>query len=274
VPASATYRDNPDLRQTAEVWVNNEGSGIALYVASPTLGAVSITYGGGYGVIQPGTVVLNVGTDLTPPMGTDGTVTILDPQAKTTYDFWQLVGTGATRTATTSVSHPLDGPGIGDPNGAGPGKPTPAGIRAAWTSAAAGLLRGWHFEPGAVINHALACSLRNEQLKSGWVYPIAVSEDADGATSYAGSIPMGTRLAIPRDVALDSLGITSDIGRKVALAAQTYGIYVVDRHGANSALTLYATPTEVTETQLQPLKIWWESTDLVRIRNALRIVDW
>ena len=78
------------------------------------------------------------------------------------------------------------------------------------------------------------------------------------------------------EVDLGSLGLTSEIGARVAQAAQTYGIYVVDRHGGNASIVLYATPTEVSEDDIAPLRAWWEpdGQDLINIRDALRIVNW
>lgn len=85
---------------------------------------------------------------------------------------------------------------------------------------------------------------------------------------------MGTRLAIPRSVDLNSLGLTSDIGRKLAKAAREYGFYVVDRHYGNSSLTVYASSNEVTSTQLAALRNWpgKAEQDLNKIKNQLRIV--
>ena len=274
IPADAQYTDNADLRSTPEVWVNNGAYGIALYVTDPALDAVTIDYPAGYGTVPAGRVTLHTGLGLAPPAGTDGTITVIDPAAGMVYDFWQLTGTGAMRTATNGVPTSLHGSGAGDPTGGAGGRPLPAGIRAAWTSAAGGLLRGADMRPGAVIDHALACSLLNAQLRSGPVFPIAVAEDGYGASTYAGSIPMGTHLAIPHSVDLATLNLTSEIGRRVAVAAQTYGIWVVDRHNGTSALTLYSTPTEVTDADVAPLRTWWtpDGQDLLKVRNALRVV--
>jgi hypothetical protein len=40
-------------------------------------------------------------------------------------------------------------------------------------------------------------------------------------------------------------------------------------------LTLYATPTEVSDAQLVPLRETWKGhLDLIKIKNKLRVVSW
>lgn len=276
IPESASYGPRKifvDGTNNDEVWINNDTYGIALYITDPSKEAVTISYQGGYNVVKDGQVTLRVGADMRPPFGSDGTVTIIDPPTNKIWDLYQLRGDGTIRTATRGVSHPLNGSGIGDPNAGGNGIPGPAGIRAAWASASGGLLRGWHFDEGEVINTALAISLRTTDLKHPWVYPVAVSEDSGGASTYVGTIPMGTRLAVRPDQAIEDK-MTSDIGRRVLQAAKEYGFFVVDRHTGSAVIILYSTPTEVTAADLKPLRAWWENPDLTIIKNNLRVVDW
>ncbi len=287
IPTTATYRDEPLLRVTNTTWANSGSYGIKLYTTDSTKYNVTITYPAGYNCHPGGTVSLRAAanpdcSDITPPAGSDGTISFLDAQNNKTFDFWQVQGTGCTRTASAGVAHTLDGTGYGLPNGCNSGtKPSPAGIRAAWVSAAAGLVRGWHFGSGAVIDHAIAVSFRNDQLKpptcgsTNAIFPVAVWQDSGACYDYTGTMAMGTRLAIPRTVDLTTLNLQSDIGRKLAKAAQDYGFYVVDRHYGDSALTVYASENEVTSTQLAALRNYpgKAEQDLNRIKNALRVVN-
>jgi hypothetical protein len=53
---------------------------------------------------------------------------------------------------------------------------------------------------------------------------------------YSGSLPMGTRLAIPADTDLDSLSLKTSSGRTIAAAARRYGFIIVDRGGEGFTL--------------------------------------
>jgi hypothetical protein len=134
-------------------------------------------------------------------------------------------------------------------------------VRAYGGSAIGGLIRQWEVTSGT-IHHALALAITGSQLKAGWVWP-ATTQDADGATSYSGLVPMGSFAAIPPTVDLGAQGLTPG-GLMVARALQGYGAYVVDRSGAFS---LYAEPSAATD----PL-IGQAGQDLGKIRALLRLV--
>lgn len=113
------------------------------------------------------------------------------------------------------------------------------GIRAAGSSCLAGEIRSGHIAAG-VIPHALGMLIGYGMAKKGWIAP-AIGEDSY-ASSYAGTIPIGTRLAIPGTVNINSLGLSAD-GLVLARCLQDYGVYVVDTSapgGATSAATLVA----------------------------------
>jgi hypothetical protein len=84
---------------------------------------------------------------------------------------------------------------------------------------------------------------------ASWVWP-ATSRDGAPASSYHGHIPMGQLVAIPASVGTDAagnfseaafkqaLGIQSQAGLEIALAARNYGVYLVDSsEGYNMAQT-------------------------------------
>lgn len=267
IPSNATYRDDANIRYASPnrepyVWINVDPFGVSLLETSSNLEPVTITYEGSYGVIEPGTVELRIGPNTA---HLEGSVVVFDHESSIIWNFRRLVGTGNTRTAAGAVSHPMNGFGVGDPNY--DPSPYPAGTFGSGTSQAGGLVRGWHFDRGAEINHAFAATLRNEQLAAGWVPP-AISEHSDAANSYVGTIPLGTRLAIPQNVDLSTLGFTTEYGLRMAQAAQKHGVLIVGRHEGDASLTLYASPSELNTEQLGPLRAQW-----LIILNELRVVE-
>lgn len=107
------------------------------------------------------------------------------------------------------------------------GEGTGAGTRAAKTPSLAGLITA----PDD-MEHALALALPGSCLKMGFVPP-ATQEDADAETSYTGTIPMGTRVALLPDAPVPD----TEQARDLARALTRRGAYVVDR---SSNATIYA----------------------------------
>jgi len=102
--------------------------------------------------------------------------------------------------------------------------------RASLLPALGGLLRAGELDNG--IDHALAVNLPTGMLSKTqhFVWP-ARAADGTADITYQGNNPalaMGTLLAIPRTVDLDSLTWRTPQGRVLAEAAQRYGWYVVD----------------------------------------------
>ncbi len=159
----------------------------------------------------------------------------------------------ASRTATGwktpyTVRTDLRGPGVGQ-----------GGVRAYGGSAIGGLIRLHELQAGA-IRHALAFAMPRSAMKRGPVWP-AIFEDGDAASTYTGTLAMGTLVAIPAGVDLEALGL-SPAGLVVARALQRYGAYLTD---ASSNFTLYAEPSA--EDLLGPAR-----ADLAAIRAQLRVV--
>ena len=149
--------------------------------------------------------------------GEDKHVTVVQPDRRLAYDAFKMDKQSDTHWQA-QVAFPVDltGPGTG------------VGTRAAGVPAIAGLVRADELERNS-IRHALAMAVPGEMLKEGPVWP-ATRQDSDAATSYSGSIPMGTLFAIPPSVDVGALGLSPE-GTALARALQDYGAYVVDRAG-------------------------------------------
>jgi hypothetical protein len=151
-----------------------------------------------------------------PTGGSDGHVTIIAQDGVTAYDAYKLrKNSNSSYTAALVVVTDLRTSGL------------VSGVRAAGVPAIAGLIRAHELE-SANIPHALAVAIPGKMLKKGHIWP-ANRQDTN-ASSYTGAVPMGTLLAIPGSVNIDSLGLGRE-GKALAKALQNYGAYVVDRSG-------------------------------------------
>ncbi|MEZ4502015.1 MAG: hypothetical protein R3C39_05285 [Dehalococcoidia bacterium] len=162
----------------------------------------------------------------------DSHLHIVQPDHRTLYEMYATKPDGGDFVARRAETIDLLGSGIASSRGA------TIGTRAYGGSAIGGLLRRWEIEAGE-IRHALAFALDTSLLKQGPVWPATV-EDRTADSSYSGTIPMGTLLALPANVDINSLGLSGN-GRMLARALQDYGGYVVD--AARGGVTLYAEPS-------------------------------
>lgn len=103
------------------------------------------------------------------------------------------------------------------------------GRRASMLPAMGGLIRKGEIANG-VIPHALAVTVPPKVLKEQAVWPAFAFDTNDHYLNCKDCLPMGSLLAIPHDVKLESLGL-SPAGLILARAAQDYGVYVVDTGG-------------------------------------------
>jgi hypothetical protein len=89
---------------------------------------------------------------------------------------------------------------------------------------------------GTGIRHALQGAVppfgmnRNAPGGRTWVWP-ASSSDPPSTYDVVGNVYMGSLLAIPPGVNINTLGITDSQALEVARALQDYGLYIVDRAG-------------------------------------------
>ncbi|NGM33670.1 hypothetical protein G4G93_06920 [Methylobacterium sp. DB0501] len=90
------------------------------------------------------------------------------------------------------------------------------------------------------IDHAVAMAVSTTQAGSAaspYVWPATSADNFSG--SYSGSIPLGSLIAIPKDVDLTKIGITTSEGMALAKAYQNYGGYVTDTAGPNTMQLAY-----------------------------------
>src|SRR5712692_1587704 len=115
-------------------------------------------------------------------------------------------------------------------------------------SSLGGTIRFGELVPGGVIRHVLKINLYGlnnyyyDATTHGYRWP---ASQADGCASscYAGTTPalrMGSLLAIPASVNIDSLGLETEPAKILARALQDYGAYTVD----DTAWSVYAIATE------------------------------
>jgi hypothetical protein len=146
-------------------------------------------------------------------------------------------------------------------NARGEGTGWSNGRRASMLPSFAGLIRDGEISSGA-IKHALVCQMSRLVLEEAAVWP-AYAWDTNAR--YRGTLPMGALLAIPGDVDVNALPLTSK-GKVLAKALQNYGVYVADR-GGDGGMTILA--------ELKAHDIHWpgRDNDLNVIKNYLRWVS-
>jgi hypothetical protein len=140
------------------------------------------------------------------------------------------------------------------------------GRRASMLPSFAGLIRKGEIASG-LIPHALAALMAPAMVTHEAVWPAYAFDRNAG---YSGTLPIGALLAIPPQVDLDALGLSRQ-GKVIARAAQTYGVYVVDR-GGTGGMTFLA--------ELGNREIHWEGDartlaswqELLIIKNQLKRV--
>jgi hypothetical protein len=195
----------------------------------------------------PRAVQYRIPLNAVPASGSDHDLHVIQPDGVTVYEAWNMV-LGADGSWIGAIEK-VDLAGDGFANG----------VRAANCSALGGLIRRSDLDAG-VIPHALAIALPGSLLKRGFVPP-ARAEDGDSATSYTGSIPMGSRLALPASTTTQ--GLTPG-GVLLADTLKNRGGFVVDR---SSGLTLYAEPGCAGHPLLAGMR-----QDLPKLRSMLQLV--
>lgn len=107
-------------------------------------------------------------------------------------------------------------------------------------SAIGGSIRKGELTSDEPIRHAIKLNVwankycyydKNEG--KGYVWPADRNDSyaASGTNCYGGenaNLRMGTLLTIPKDITVESLGIKSQVGKKIFYALQNYGCYIVD----------------------------------------------
>jgi hypothetical protein len=152
------------------------------------------------------------------------------------HSYWKAVVDGTNHiTASLGIRTALDGTGFG------PAPGQKAGTRAAGWSLLAGNITGANLGD-RVIPHALHGAIPRVALSAqdpGYVPP-AIGADSGWQTTYGGTIRMGSRWAILKDVPCPSSNIDC---MTVWTCLQNYGVYIGDATSTGFALIMERTST-------------------------------
>ena len=210
-------------------------------------------------IIQPasGTVQVRAPSGIHPTVNADGHMVVYQPDGTVLETFGTIILSSGTIVAQ---SYKLTNPML---NGDG----WQNGVTASMIPVYAGLVRKKEFEAG-VIDHAMKIVVPAELLHPSFVYP-ALAFDRGAMTenpAYSGSLPMGARLALPHNRDLTPLGLTTNLGKTTAKAAQEQAFIITDRGG--SGITIVA-ESGVTNTELDKWA-WERDLDLQKIFDATK----
>lgn len=202
---------------------------------------------------QAGELLAHVPEGALPPPDGDGMTVILQPDGRALELYSPVkLSSGAWVSQMFTLTDSVNGLGIGAENGR----------RASMVPAYAGVITEANLAAGR-IPHALALMVPASLLAPAFVGP-ALAFDSD--PNYSGSLPMGARLALPRDLDPGRLGVRSRLGRLIAEAARTYGMFVVDRGGEGVSIVTEHAPGSALLGADTPQ----ERADLKTILRALR----
>ncbi|MET7243340.1 carbohydrate-binding domain-containing protein [Methylobacterium sp. EM32] len=207
-----------------------------------------------------GTFQMRTPTDVQFKTG-DGWAIIVSEDGQHYIETWLGSKTGSNAYhANYVVENTVTGDGIADVPGAH------EGIRAAGMSLMGGVVQKADLDAGH-IDHAVAMAISTTQAgsaKTPYVWPATSADSFSG--SYSGSIPLGSLFAIPNDVDLTKIGITTAEGMALAKAYQNYGGYVTDTAGPNTLQLAYL-EKGVSQTQVDNL-----FKDMAAIRSHIELV--
>ncbi|MCF4124801.1 hypothetical protein [Methylobacterium sp. SyP6R] len=155
--------------------------------------------------------------------GTDRHAVLVDAEGRYAYEIWLGAFDPARNlySAQYLVRTDLRGSGISATPGA------QEGVRAFGGSLIGGLVRRAELERGE-IRHAIAMAASTSQASPTRIVWPASSTDGGGHNGHTGVIPMGALFAIPPQVDLGRLGLTTPEGRALARAFQEFGGYITD----------------------------------------------
>ncbi|TNC10233.1 hypothetical protein FF100_23400 [Methylobacterium terricola] len=192
--------------------------------------------------------------------GGDGHAVIVDEDGRYAYEMWRGAADPARQAyaAHYVIRTDLRGSGIAARTGIS------EGVRAFGGSLIGGLVRRAELESGA-IRHAIAMAASTSQASPTAIVWPASTTDNDGRNAHTGVIPMGALFAIPPQVDLDRLGLSTPEGRALARAFQEFGGYITDT--AHRTLVIAYLEEGCTEAQINHLQ-----SDKDRILTVLTMV--
>lgn len=168
-----------------------------------------------------------------PTASSDGQTVIIQPDGTAVEMYSPIVlSTGQWVSEMFSETNALNGTGTGADNGR----------TASMVENYAGVLRDTDVTSG-VIDHALALAVPASMLTAAFNGP-ALAFDS-GSNGYSGTLPMGAHLGLAASINLAMLGLTTSLGTEIAKAAQSYGMYIVDRGGSGISIVTQNDPSSV-----------------------------
>lgn len=231
---TVSWRDEPKMR--AGSWsVSRDSYSTPVVFSQPSDPIVDVTVPGSWGW-SAGVVQLRIPAGVTGSPDANGALVVVD--GTTAYDFF--VFNRASDTSATAQAR-----GQSDiVTGSGWGSPSPsqgAGTYGAGSNGLAGLVMGHELTEG--LRHALAVGMTGQVLAQGFVPPAIAGDGAGG-----GSIPEGSRLGIPPDIARPA-GLSPQ-GNSLWEALQTYGGWVVQQEGGSAPGVFHCDPNSVSDGDL------------------------
>jgi hypothetical protein len=183
-----------------------------------------------YNQSQP--LYFHVPVNALPAADGDGQTVVIQPDGMAVEMYSPiLLSNGNWVAMMYSETNALSGQGTGADNGR----------RASETPNYAGTIRDVDIQQGA-INHAIALLVPQTILAPSYG-DVAQAFDS-GNNGYSGTLPMGSLLALPASTNIAAMGLQTTLGQEIAKAAQTYGMYVVDKGGSGISLSVQDNPTE------------------------------
>ena len=260
-PQTTTLHD----RAIGIPWIARDLTGVYQAKASDPVATWNFQSSEGFGSGGAGSISLNTPGNVQFLGGTDKEAIIVDPNGKDYYEVWLGSHNASTNTYNVSymVKNNVDGTGFASTPG------TSEGIRGAGASLLGGLVRADELD-AENIPHAIAMAIGSRQAKAAslgaqFVAPATVA-DGNAATAYSGTIPMGAHFAIPSNVDLSTIGLTTPEGMALAKAYQNYGGYVVDTAGNDTDNIAYL-ESGVTDKQYNDLQ-----ADVANIEKHIELV--
>jgi hypothetical protein len=209
------------------VYANLYAYGIPIYTASSTTPRYRVTCAmeGEWGSCPLSQRPMPIPVGARPSTGSDGVLTVIDPQTNTVGEYWQAARAGGTWTASWGAVNSLSGSGWG------------GGSTGAGASRLAGVIRVAEIKRG-VIEHALV--LQSDNVCSRVVRPPALK--TDGTSTRSDCIPEGSRLQLDPSIDLRTMRGLTPAERTVARAMQIYGGYLIDRGGTSLSMSFERAP--------------------------------
>jgi hypothetical protein len=206
--------------QTAGPWINTDQYTAPVYEPVPGTPAVPVRLDATDTTLRDRLAAVPIPAGARPSKGTDGSMVVWSRSGDTAWELWRA-------RLDTDGWHAAWGGRIDHASGSRGVFPAPYGVAASGLSLLGGMIRPADVLSGH-IDHALAFCV--PETTAGRFVPPATRTDG---TVRGGGIPEGTRFRLPADVDIAALGLPS-MARKIAEAAQRYGILVNDHGGAVS----------------------------------------